>query len=115
MLSSSKSQIRTTKIEFLGMKFSIGYYSPQPYLVEELPKFPEKNFTIKQIQQFLGILNYIRDFIPNISHHTSKLSKMFKKNAPPWRAEQTEAVRALKEVAKSPPPLKIPGEGKIIL
>ena len=73
MLSSSKSQIGTTEIKFLGMKFSKGKYSPQPHLVEELPKFPEKNFTTKQIQQFLGILNYIRDFIPNISHHTSKL------------------------------------------
>jgi len=115
MLSSSKSQIGTTKIEFLGMKFSRGKYSPQPHLVEELPKFPEKNFTTKQIQQFLGILNYIRDFTPNISHHTSKLSKMLKKNAPPWRPEQTEAVRSLKEIAKNPPPLKIPGEGKRIL
>jgi len=115
MLSSSKYQIGTTKIEFLRMKFSRGKYSPQPHLVKELPKFFEKNFTIKQIQQFLGILNYIRDFIPNISHYTSKLSKMLKKNAPPWGTEQTEAVRALKEVAKNPPPLKIPGEGKRIL
>jgi len=115
MLSSLKSQIGTTEIEFLGMKFSRGKYSPQPHLVEELPKFPEKNFTVKQIQQFLGILNYIRDFIPNISHHTSKLSKLLKKNAPPWGDEQTEAVKILKEIAKNPPPLKIPGEGKRIL
>jgi len=115
MLSSQKSQIGTTEIEFLGMKFSRGRYSPQPHLVEELPKFPKKNFTTKQIQQFLGILNYIRDFIPNISHHTSKLSKMLKKNAPPWGPEQTEAVKKLKEIAKDPPPLKIPGEGKRIL
>jgi len=115
MLSSSKSQIGTTEIEFLGMKFSRGKYSPQPHLVEELPKFPEKNFTVKQIQQFLGILNYIRDFIPNISHHTSKLSKLLKKNAPPWGDEQTEAVKILKEIVKNPPPLKIPGEGKRIL
>jgi len=64
MLSSTKSQIGTTEIEFLIMKFSRGKYSPQPHLVEELLKFLEKNFTIKQIQQFLGILNYIRDLSP---------------------------------------------------
>ena len=29
--------------------------------------------------------------------------------------EQTEAVKILKEIAKNPPPLKIPGEGKRIL
>jgi len=40
---------------------------------------------------------------------------MLKKNAPPWGAEQTEAVRILKEIAKNPSPLKIPGKGKRIL
>ena len=40
---------------------------------------------------------------------------MLKKDAPSWGAEQIEAVRILKEIAKNPPPLKIPREGKRIL
>ena len=43
------------------------------------------------------------------------LSKLLKKNAPPWGLEQTETVRFLKLAAKNPPPLKISGEGKRIL
>ena len=80
-LSWRKFQIGTTKVDFLGMHFSQGKYVPQPYIVEELPKFLDENMTIKQIQQFLGILNYIRDFIPYISKNTTKLSKVLKKNA----------------------------------
>ena len=88
------------------MHFTQGKYVPQPYIAEELPKFSDKNMSTKQI---LEILNYIRDFIPYISKHTTKLSKLLKKNALPWRPEQTEDVKFLKQAAKNPPLLNIPG------
>ena len=69
----------------------------------------------KQIQQFLGILNYIRDFIPHISKYTTKLFKLLKKNAPSWKPELTKAVKFLKQAAKNPTHLKISGGGKQIL
>ena len=97
------------------MHFSKGTYQPQPHIAEELLNFPDEKFTVKQIQQFLGILNYIRDFIPNAAKYTSQLSKLLKKNPPPWGSAQTEAVRHLKKIAQNPPALKIPGEGKRIL
>ena len=83
MLSSRKSQIGTTEVDFLGMHFTQGKYVPQPHVAKELPKFPYENMSTKQIQQFLGILSYIKDFIPHIFKHTTKLSKLFKKNALP--------------------------------
>ena len=57
----------------------------------------------------------MRDFISHISKHTTKLSKLLKKNALPWGLEQTEAVKFLMQPAKNPPPLEIQGEGKRIL
>ena len=83
ILSSRKSQIETTEVDFLGMHFTQGKYVPQPHIAEELPKFLDENMSTKQIQQFLEILNYIQDFIPHISKNTIKLSKLLKKNAPP--------------------------------
>jgi len=44
---------------------SQGTYQPQPHIAQELLNFPDENLTLKQIQQFLGIVNYIRDFIPD--------------------------------------------------
>ncbi|XP_057989380.1 uncharacterized protein LOC131172506 [Hevea brasiliensis] len=115
MLSEKKSSLAQTDIDFLGMKLKDGKYQPGPHIAEELLKFPDKNLIVKQIQQFLGIINYIRKFIPHVATHTCQLSKMLKKNAPPWKEEQTHAVKALKEVALNPPPLKIPSIGHRVL
>ena len=89
MLSLRKSQIGTTEVDFLGMNFAQEKYVPQPHIAEELPKFPDENMSTKQIQQFLGILNYIWDFIPHISKYTTKLSKLLKKNVLPWGPKKT--------------------------
>ena len=57
MLSSRKSQIGITEIDFLRMHFTQGKYVPQPHIAEEFLKFPNENMSANQIQQFLGILN----------------------------------------------------------
>ena len=64
MLLEKKSMIGLKEIEFLGMYISNGQYRPGPHLASQLLNFPDSNLTHKQIQQFLGIVNYIRDFIP---------------------------------------------------
>ena len=117
MLSKKKSHMAQAQIDFLGMHFSQGNYNPGPHITQELFNFPDDNLTTKQIQQFLGIIKFIHDFIPQASHHTSQLSKMLKKKNNPhaWTDEQTRAVKALKRLAQAPPPLKILGQGKHIL
>ncbi|RDX66833.1 hypothetical protein CR513_54358, partial [Mucuna pruriens] len=97
------------------MHFFQGSYQPQPHIAEELLKFPDKSLTVKQIQQFLGIVNYIRDFIPNVAIYTSPLSKLLKKDPLSWGPDQTKPIQELKRIAQSPPALKIPEEGKRIL
>lgn len=115
MLLEKKSQLAQTEIYFLGMHFSQGKYQPQPHKARELLNFLDKNLTSKQIQQFLGIINYIRDFIPKLAKYTSLLSFLLKKNPPPWGPEQTEAVKTLKRISQTLPALKISGDGKRIL
>nr|KYP61753.1 polyprotein [Cajanus cajan] len=99
MFSEKKIQLAQQEIDFLGMKFSQGSYQPQPHIAEELLNFPEENLSVKKIQQFLGIINYIRDFIPKVARYTSPLSKLLKKNPPPWGPEQTKAVQEIKKIA----------------
>ncbi|WVZ01682.1 hypothetical protein V8G54_022488, partial [Vigna mungo] len=78
MLAEKKIHLAQSEIDFLGMHFSKGFYQPQKHIAEELLKFPDHSLTTKQIQQFLGILNYIRDFIPKAAKYTSPLSKLLK-------------------------------------
>ena len=108
MLSEKKSNIGKESIDFLGMVLKDGHYHPGPHIAAELLKFPDIDFTKKQIQQFLGIVNYVKDFIPKVAAHTSQLSCMLKKTAPPWGPDQTEAVKQLKKRAQSPLHSKFP-------
>ncbi|MED6113227.1 hypothetical protein PIB30_068883, partial [Stylosanthes scabra] len=73
------------------MTFHDGFFQPGNHISKELLKFPDDNLSVKQVQQFLGIVNYIRDFIPDVTRHTSQLSKLLKKKPPPWGPEQTTA------------------------
>ncbi|KAH9716929.1 hypothetical protein KPL71_021639 [Citrus sinensis] len=67
------------------------------------------------VQQFLGIINYIRDFIPHVDHYTHHLSALLKKKPPEWNTDHTNAVTTLKQIAQNPPPLKLITDGKRIL
>ncbi|KAH9704956.1 hypothetical protein KPL70_011680 [Citrus sinensis] len=69
----------------------------------------------RQVQQFLGIINYIRDFIPHVDRYTHHLSALLKKKPPEWNADHTRAVTTLKQIAQNPPPLKLIADGTRIL
>ena len=84
MLSEKKIQIRLSQMEFLRMQLSPGKYEAQPHLAQELLKFPNENLTNVQIQQFLDIVNYLRDFVPKLSVLTELLSNMLKKESHSW-------------------------------
>ncbi|KAG8493395.1 hypothetical protein CXB51_010802 [Gossypium anomalum] len=115
MLSEKKMNINKSEINFFGMDIKDGRYQPQPHIAQELLKFPDKNLSQKQVQQFYGIINYIRDFIEKISVFTNPLRKMLKKNPPPWTEKQTKAIQKIKQIAQEVPPLQIPSDGKRIL
>ncbi|KAH9649345.1 transposon Tf2-7 polyprotein [Citrus sinensis] len=67
------------------------------------------------VQQFLGIINYIGDFIPHVDRYTHHLSALLKKKPPEWNADHTNAVTTLKQIAQNLPPLKLIIDGKRIL
>ncbi|KAH9801860.1 hypothetical protein KPL71_001181 [Citrus sinensis] len=115
MLSAKKSTIATDNIEFLGMIIKDGHYQPGKHIAQELLHFPDQQLSKKQVQQFLGIINYIRDFIPHVDHYTRHLSALLKKKPPEWNADHTNAVTTLKKIAQNPPPLKLITDGKRIL
>nr|GEZ37896.1 putative zinc finger, CCHC-type [Tanacetum cinerariifolium] len=84
-------------------------YQPQPQVAQELLKFPDELSSQKMIQQFLGLVNYMADFLPKLSHHTVWLFPMLKKNPLQWTSE---AVKAIKSLAEQMPPLKIPASSE---
>ena len=115
MLFEKKSTLGQSTIEFLGMILEDGYYRPSPHIAQELLHFSDEHLTKKQIQQFLRIINYLRDFLPHLSIHTSQLFKMLKKKPGLWGLDQTSVVQRLKLITQNPLALKIPSTGQRIL
>ncbi|KAH9658157.1 hypothetical protein KPL70_023380 [Citrus sinensis] len=101
-----------------GKLFTTSLITKKPigkHIAQELLHFPDQQLFKKQVQQFLGIINYIRDFIPHVDHYTHHLSALLKKKPPEWNADNTNAVTTLKQIAQNPPPLKLITDGKRIL
>ena len=115
MLSKKKMVIGQSSIDFLRVNISDGKYTLQPYIAVSLGEFPDKLTSTKQIQQFLGIVNYMSDFIPKISKYRNCLAQLLKKTPPKWNSVHIEAIQKLKKFAKKLPPLQILGPGKRIL
>nr|GEU88583.1 putative reverse transcriptase domain, viral movement protein [Tanacetum cinerariifolium] len=112
MLLEKKMEVGVTTIQFLDMEISDGKYQPQPHVAQELLKFPDELSSQKMIQQFLGLVNYMADFLPKLSHHTAWLFPMLKNNPSQWTSRQIDAVKAIKSLAEKIPPLKIPASSK---
>ena len=115
MLSEKKMVIGQSSIDFLGVNISDGKYTLQPHIATSLREFPDKLTSAKQKQQFLGIVNYMSDFIPKVSRYRNCLAQLLKKSPPKWNSTHTEAVQQLKRLSKKLPPLQIPEPGKRIL
>ena len=86
MLSQMKMQLASIEIEFLGMHLKDGQHKPHEHLAKPLLRFPGKDFSKLQVHQFLGIVNYLRDFVPKIQSLLSPLQLMLKKNFPVGRS-----------------------------
>ena len=53
----------------------------------------------QQLQSFLGMVNYMGTFIPNLSHHMEPLRAMLKKdNVFHWEEQQTQSFQQIKSL-----------------
>lgn len=66
VLSEKKLKIFQSKIRFLGFDISQGMYTPISRSLEFINKFPDELKDKTQLQRFLGCINYVADFIPNL-------------------------------------------------
>jgi len=62
--------------------------------------FSEEIKEKQQLQRFLGCVNYIADFIPNIRIICSPLYARLRKNPPVWNDDMTKAIKQIKKIVK---------------
>ncbi|KAK1392713.1 Acid phosphatase [Heracleum sosnowskyi] len=95
MLAERKMIIGEIYIEFLGMCISKGQYQLQPHIATQLDHFSDENLTFKQVQQFLGIVNYMAEFILDLVKYMTPLTNQLKKDAPSWNQACTDVIKVL--------------------
>ena len=96
-----------TNIRFLGFDIYQGQIKPIHRAIEIASKFPNEIKDKNQLQPFLGSLNNVADFYPNLRVLIKSLFQRSKKNPSPWSNEHTQIVKQVKSQVKELPCLGI--------
>ncbi|KAF8747934.1 hypothetical protein RHS01_11152 [Rhizoctonia solani] len=99
----SKCHFHVTTIDYLGIVISPAGFSMDQKKIEAVTTWPTPK-TVKQVQAFLGFVNYLRRFIPNFSLVARPLHNLTKKDSPwSWGNSEETAFKELKAlVTRSP-------------
>ncbi|XP_026687288.1 uncharacterized protein K02A2.6-like [Diaphorina citri] len=79
-LNMKKCIIGKQKITFLGQNFECTGMSPDLSKIEAIEKMPEPK-NVKDLQRFLGMINYLSCYMPNMSNNCVNLRKLLKKES----------------------------------
>ena len=115
-LNIKKCDILRTEVLYLGFIVSGEGLRANPKKVEIVKSHPTPK-TKKQLQSFLGLINYYRRFIKDVARITAPLNKLLQKNVRfIWVEECEQAFRQLIDALVSDPILSFPDfERKFIL
>ncbi|GJP56479.1 hypothetical protein CLOM_g15546 [Closterium sp. NIES-68] len=103
----SKCEFLKQELEFLGHVISTEGTQIDPKKLRAIQEWkPPTN--LKQLQSFLGFVNYVRRFIPNMAGLTGPLTDLLQKGTfYEWGEKQQAAFETLKTLLMSPPVLRI--------
>ncbi|KAF8755474.1 hypothetical protein RHS01_05347 [Rhizoctonia solani] len=94
----SKCHFHVTTVDYLGIVISPAGFSMDQKKIEAIMLWPQPK-TVKQVQAFLGFVNYLCQFIPNFSSVAQPLHNLTKKESPwSWGNPEEEAFQELKSL-----------------
>ncbi|KAK4382539.1 putative enzymatic polyprotein [Sesamum angolense] len=111
VLSERKATIAVNKIEFLGILIDEAGIELQEHIVEKIRNFPDILKDKKQLQSFLGVVNFADIFIKDLAKYRKNFRPLLKETeSTKWKWEEihTQRVRELKQVCNNLPKLAIP-------
>lgn len=104
-INPKKVDILRPSINFLGHKVSKEGITPLNDKIEAIARYPTPK-TAKQIQAFIGMVNFFRAHVDNFAIHAEPLMQLIRKGKKfIWKEEQEEGFRKLKEALMKPPVL----------
>jgi len=107
VVSKTKISLFQTRVRFLGHYICQGTVTPIERSLNFTNKFPNKITDKTQLQRFLGSLNYVLDYYPNISRLSKPLHDRLKTNPVPWSDLHTNLVKQIKKQVQTIPLLHL--------
>ena len=110
VVNRPKCVLDVTSLEFLGYRVDANGISPLAERVEAI-RATKPPTTVKELQRFLGMLNYYRKFIPHAAHHLTHLFDALKgkpKGALKWTSEMDTSFNETKEALAAAAMLRHP-------
>jgi hypothetical protein len=107
-----KCEFEETRVEYLGAMISSEGVEMDYKKTNDIESWPSPR-SVKQIQEFLGLANYYRHFIPNFSKICCPIHNLLKKESTfIWAEQQERAFQALKKEFRQAPLLAYPNPDK---
>ena len=99
-LSSKKLELRCDRVSFFSAIYSREGVEPDPKKIQGIEEMtcPE---TKQQLQSFLGMVTYMGNFVPHLSHHTEPLRQLLKKDVTfCWDDQINQSFQEIKTLLK---------------
>jgi hypothetical protein len=105
-----KCEFEKTKIEYLGIIISHNKVEMDPVKIAGVADWPTPSNN-KEVQSFVGFVNFYRRFIPGFSHHAHALFDLTMKDIRfIWGLPQEDSFMKLKELVTSAAVLILPND-----
>jgi hypothetical protein len=109
ILSKKKMEICKEKVNFLGHEIREGKIYLQEHIAKKILQCPDRMEDKKVLQQFLGIVNYARNYIDNLAKLAGPLYAKLRKNGQRYfNSEDIKLVKTIKDKVKDLKPLELP-------
>ena len=113
-LQKEKCEVGVPQFTYLGDTISADGLKPDQRKVEAIKKMKRPD-TKTELQRFLGMINYLARYIPDLSTRTMPLRKLLDQNVLwMWSSEQEKTWKELKELVSNEPVLKFYDSNKPI-
>ena len=105
-LNSKKIKLKTKEVEYIGHVLTESGLQPDPKKVDSVVNFPAP-VDKHELQRFLGMINYLGKFVPNMSKLNEPLRRLLEKDVEfKWDCAQHNCFQALKDLIIRAPVLK---------
>ncbi|GFS27114.1 Pol polyprotein [Elysia marginata] len=100
---NEKCEFSKDEIKFLGHIIDSRDFRDDPQKVEAIVNFPALT-NITELQRFLGMINQLAKFTPDVTSRTEPLRQLLKRDSLwSWDHPQDESFKAIKKILSSTP------------